>query len=112
MLRLPASLAPRIVFIQYLAGLAIVEAVRTGLGEGYERLNVRIKWPNDVYAEVPEKEGDGADGAGGADAGTGAGGRKGTFILGGKRYAKMAGVLVNSQFAGKEFTLVVGQCSL
>ncbi|UZJ54270.1 hypothetical protein CBS101457_003590 [Exobasidium rhododendri] len=87
-----------IVFVQYLAGLAIVESVRSGiLGAEYAAIGekIRIKWPNDVYAEV-------------SDADEQEGERKGTFAFRGKRYAKMAGVLVNSQFAGGRISLVVG----
>lgn len=65
---------------------------------------MRIKWPNDVYADV----GSAAE----EQAGPGQEGRKGTFEYLGRRYAKMAGVLVNSQFAGKELALVVGEFAL
>lgn len=82
-----------IVFVQYLAGLAIVESVRSGaLGQEYAEAignKIRIKWPNDVYAQIGDE-------------------RKGTFIYQNKTYAKMAGVLVNSQFAGSDLALVVG----
>ncbi|KDN37679.1 class II aaRS and biotin synthetase [Tilletiaria anomala UBC 951] len=96
-LHLPSSLASGVVFVQYIAGLAIVLAVRHALGRAYVEVGqkIRIKWPNDVYAEVGED-------APGQEQ------RKGTFTVDGKRYAKLAGVLVNSQFAGKDFALVVG----
>jgi biotin---protein ligase len=98
-LNLPGSLAPGVVFVQYLAGLAIVLAVRCGLGPEFAAIGqkIRIKWPNDVYAEVGDERADGREA------------RKGTFTQGSKRYAKLAGVLVNSQFAGKDFALVVGE---
>lgn len=87
-----------IVFVQYLAGLAIVESVRSGaLGQEYAHAignKIRIKWPNDVYAQVGD-EGEKSV-------------RKGTFTYQNKTYAKMAGVLVNSQFAGSDLALVVG----
>jgi biotin--protein ligase len=41
-----APVAP-IVFIQYLAALAIVEGIQT-YDTGYEKLGVRLKWPNDI----------------------------------------------------------------
>lgn len=88
-----------IVFVQYLAGLAIVESVRSGiLGQEYTAIGekIRIKWPNDVYAEVGQADDDDQED------------RKGTFVHLGKRYAKMAGVLVNSQFTGTQMSLVVG----
>lgn len=94
-----------IVFVQYLAGLAIVESVRGGaLGRDYAAAigsKLRIKWPNDVYAQVQDED-DSASCRGKDSA------RKGTFVWRGKRYAKMAGVLVNTQFAGSELALVVG----
>lgn len=36
-----------IVFLQYIAAIAIVEAVQS-YGEGYEKIPIRIKWPNDI----------------------------------------------------------------
>lgn len=72
--------ARKIVFIQYLFGLAVVEAVR-GV-PGYEDIGVRLKWPNDVYGDV---------GGVGTD-----------------QYRKIGGILVNSSYAGDDFTLVVG----
>ncbi|KAL9939054.1 hypothetical protein V8E36_001867 [Tilletia maclaganii] len=113
-LRLPASAAPSIVFIQYLAGLAVVLSLREGVGlppdvgrEVRARFGeavggkVRIKWPNDLYAEVEDEEDESA-------AARGLGERKGTFTKEGKRYAKLGGILVNSQFADNEFLVVVG----
>lgn len=84
-LRLPASLAPKIVFLQYLFGLAVVEAVRTA--PGYEQVGVVLKWPNDIYGDV---------------------GRAG----GPERYRKIGGVLVNSSFSGDAFNVVVGEWGL
>ncbi|CAI4213441.1 unnamed protein product [Parascedosporium putredinis] len=50
----PAHLAASrpIVFLQYLAAIATVEAVRS-YGPGYNNLDLKIKWPNDVYARDP-----------------------------------------------------------
>ncbi|KAI1814207.1 class II aaRS and biotin synthetase [Poronia punctata] len=50
----PAHLAASrpIVFIQYLAAIAIVEAIKT-YDKGYETVPVKLKWPNDIYAEDP-----------------------------------------------------------
>ena len=36
-----------VVFLQYIAALAIVEGIHT-LDEGYDKLPVKIKWPNDI----------------------------------------------------------------
>lgn len=34
-------------FVQYLASMAVVEAVKA-YGEGYDDIPVRLKWPNDI----------------------------------------------------------------
>ncbi len=36
-----------VVFLQYLAALAIVEGIKT-YDRGYEHMPVRLKWPNDI----------------------------------------------------------------
>ncbi|GAA5855329.1 hypothetical protein JCM8547_009037 [Rhodosporidiobolus lusitaniae] len=79
--RLPAEQAAnKVVFIQYLFGLAVVEAIR-GV-EGYEKLGVCLKWPNDIYADV------GGEGM--------------------ERFKKIGGILVNSSFSEGQFNLVIG----
>ncbi|CEH14264.1 Biotin holocarboxylase synthetase/biotin-protein ligase [Ceraceosorus bombacis] len=100
-LLLPQSSARGVVFIQYLAALAIVESVRSGaLGPDYAKHlgpKLRVKWPNDVYADVGQSRSEEV-----------AKPRTGTFVHNGRNYAKLAGILVNSQFAGKDFQLVLG----
>ncbi|KAK2828947.1 hypothetical protein Q5P01_019981 [Channa striata] len=44
---LRSRLGQRIPFLQHLAALAVVEAVRTL--PGYEDIDLRVKWPNDIY---------------------------------------------------------------
>lgn len=106
--RVPVSMASKTVFLQYLSGLAVVEGIRIALGDSEAgravAQKVRIKWPNDIYAEIPRVDSD-------ASLATGASARAktATFELGGKRYAKLGGILVNSQFSGgNEFVLVSG----
>lgn len=91
----PIQIGPKLVFVQYLAGLAIVLAIRQGLGQEYAAVGgkVRLKWPNDIYAQVT------------SDAG---GQRKGVFEHLGKKWAKMGGILVNSQYMDGNWSLVVG----
>ncbi|PHH66498.1 hypothetical protein CDD81_6973 [Ophiocordyceps australis] len=50
----PARLAASrpIVFTQYVAAIAIIEAIQS-LGVGYQELPVKLKWPNDIYALDP-----------------------------------------------------------
>ncbi|OJJ81605.1 biotin--[acetyl-CoA-carboxylase] ligase BPL1 [Aspergillus glaucus CBS 516.65] len=71
-----------IVFIQYLAAMAVVKGIKS-YDQGYEKLPVKMKWPNDVYAldpDKPEKQ----------------------------QYAKICGILVNSHFSANEYVSVVG----
>ncbi|KAA8586366.1 hypothetical protein FQN60_000202 [Etheostoma spectabile] len=44
---LSSRLGQRIPFLQHLAALAVVEAVRTL--PGYQDIDLRVKWPNDIY---------------------------------------------------------------
>ncbi|KAI9828032.1 MAG: biotin holocarboxylase synthetase [Thelocarpon impressellum] len=71
-----------VIFVQYLAALAIVEGIKT-YDAGYKDVPVKLKWPNDIYAEDPAKPGQ-------------------------KIYVKIGGILVNSSYAGNEYLLVVG----
>ncbi|KAK9377893.1 biotin-protein ligase [Lipomyces chichibuensis] len=84
------AVAP-VVFVQYIASLAIVEAIRT-YGPGYDELDIRLKWPNDVYARNPAYDEAVAEGITPLPA----------------KYLKIAGILVNSNFADNEYLLVVG----
>ncbi|KAG0021769.1 biotin holocarboxylase synthetase [Podila clonocystis] len=70
------------VFVQYLVALAVVEAVCSM--PGYEDVPLKLKWPNDIYAEAPIE--DGSE----------------------RKMIKIGGVLVNSNFSGSEFLLVIG----
>lgn len=72
-----SSSAP-VVFVQYLAALAVVKGIHS-YEKGCEKIPVRLKWPNDVYAEA----------------------EKGKFV-------KIGGILVNSSYSGGDYTLVVG----
>ncbi|KAI7902126.1 biotin-protein ligase [Cokeromyces recurvatus] len=65
-----------VVFIQYIIALAIVDSIRNR--PGYENIPLRLKWPNDIYADLPS-------------------GLK-----------KVGGLLVNSSFVQDEFSLVIG----
>lgn len=52
---LSSPLGQRSPFVQHLAALALVKAVRNT--EGYEGVNIRVKWPNDIYYETHAKIG-------------------------------------------------------
>lgn len=66
-----------VVFIQYIIALAVVESIRER--PGYENTPLRLKWPNDIYAETK------LDGL-----------------------KKVGGLLINSTFVDDEFVLVIG----
>ncbi|KAB8230331.1 biotin--[acetyl-CoA-carboxylase] ligase BPL1 [Aspergillus alliaceus] len=71
-----------VVFIQYLAAMAVVQGIKS-YDKGFEEMPVKMKWPNDVYALDPESA------------------EKG-------RYTKITGILINSQYSSGEYISVVG----
>jgi biotin---protein ligase len=73
-----------VVFVQYLAAMAVVQAVKQ-YARGYNKLRLRLKWPNDIYAGINATEGEKDD-----------------------TYIKIGGVLVNSTYSGDSYGLVVG----
>ncbi|KAI4125198.1 MAG: hypothetical protein LQ338_004398 [Usnochroma carphineum] len=83
-IRHPMSLMPQapVVFLQYLAALAIVEGIKT-YDRGYERIPVRLKWPNDIFAADPSDHS-------------------------GQTFVKIGGILVNSHYSTSEYLSVVG----
>jgi biotin--protein ligase len=86
-LRALALPAPRLVFVQYLAGLAIVRACCDGRALGAERgARVRLKWPNDVYVDLPSSS---------------------SSVVGSEK-KKVGGVLVNMSFADGNVDLIIG----
>ncbi|EME41921.1 hypothetical protein DOTSEDRAFT_55606 [Dothistroma septosporum NZE10] len=72
-----------VVFVQYLAALAIVAGIQT-YDKGYEKLPIKLKWPNDIYALKP------------------------TSDPSREAYVKIGGILVNSSYSGGDYTLIVG----
>lgn len=79
---LPAS---RLVFVQYLFALAVVDASRELLGQAGDR--IKLKWPNDIYALVNVTDEEGR-------------------IREEKR--KIGGILVSTNFNAGEVDVVVG----
>ncbi|KAI5794409.1 biotin-protein ligase [Peziza echinospora] len=75
-----------VVFVQYLAAMAIVEAAKT-YEPGYGDVPVKLKWPNDIYAEDPKHV---------------------STTNADKKYVKIGGILVTSTYANNEYILVVG----
>jgi biotin--protein ligase len=83
LLRVSLSLLPasKLVFVQYLFALAVVEACRDANILGERGNCTRLKWPNDLYAVV----------------GPGMEDRK-----------KIGGILVNTSFSGGNVDIIVG----
>lgn len=75
--------ANKLVFIQYLFALAVVEACKEDNVLGKWGEGIRLKWPNDLYALVGE----------------------------GEEKRKVGGVLVNTSFSGGNVDVVIG-CGL
>ena len=70
-----------VVFIQYLAALAIVQGIK-GYAPGYEKIPVKLKWPNDIYAQLP--------------------GSSNNPVV------KIGGILVNSSYSRDTYDIVCG----
>ncbi|PNY26393.1 Biotin-protein ligase [Tolypocladium capitatum] len=81
----PAHLAVSrpVVFIQYIAAIAIVEAIQS-LDVRYEKLPVKLKWPNDIYALDPTKP------------------------AGAKQYVKIGGILSQCGYCDGSYQIVLG----
>ncbi|KAK5128510.1 hypothetical protein LTR85_003179 [Meristemomyces frigidus] len=90
-----SSTAP-VVFIQYLAALAIVAGIHGYDRGGYDKLPIKLKWPNDIYALDPTA------------AAAAAAGSRGSGKTERDKYVKIGGILVNSSYAGGDYTLVCG----
>ncbi|RKF57452.1 Biotin--protein ligase [Golovinomyces cichoracearum] len=79
-----------IVFIQYLAAIAIVQGIHT-YEKGFENLPIKLKWPNDIYAEDPSKR------------------QSNSNKNSQQSYVKIGGILVNSSYTFNEgYNLVTG----
>ena len=70
-----------VIFIQYLAALAIVRGIKN-YAPGYQQIPIKLKWPNDIYAQLP--------------------GSVSNPIV------KIGGILVNSSYSGTSYTIVCG----
>ncbi|KAF8888834.1 hypothetical protein BD779DRAFT_1439855 [Infundibulicybe gibba] len=79
--RLPPN---KLVFVQYLFGLAVADACRDDAVLGALGKKIRLKWPNDIYAVVGPGESD---------------------------VKKIGGILVNASFTGNNVDIVIG-CGL
>ena len=81
---LPYLPAARLVYVQYLVGIAIVRACQFYLGADGSK--VKLKWPNDIYAVLHQ------DGA--------------------TKKLKLGGILISSTFQDGNVSVLIGECFL
>lgn len=91
--RQPLSMAARMVFVQYLAALAMAVGLEHAFGPAVCG-RLRIKWPNDVYAQV--------------ESGSPIPGVVRTVDGVPRTYAKVGGALVNATTHGGDLAMVIG----
>ncbi|KAF2712062.1 class II aaRS and biotin synthetase [Pleomassaria siparia CBS 279.74] len=70
-----------VIFVQYLAAIAIIRGVKQ-YAPGYDKVPVKLKWPNDIYAQIP--------------------GHASNPVV------KIGGILVNSSYSGSSYDVVLG----
>lgn len=86
-----------VVFVQYLVGLAIIQGIQS-YEPGYASIPVKLKWPNDIYALNPSD----SQASNGKASGSSQSSSKSNNMV------KIGGILVNSSYAGSDYTLVAG----
>lgn len=84
-----ALMSAPVVFIQYLAAMAIVDGIKNYNGSLYQKMPIKLKWPNDIFALDPDKF---ATNGGDKPA----------------NYTKIGGILVNSHYNSNDFIAVCG----
>ena len=107
-IRHPMALMSRapVVFVQYLAAMAVVQGIKTYSSSSsattnrtsntpYATLPIKLKWPNDIYALAPSKTSD-ADANAAADPSNP------------DAYTKIGGILVNSHYNAESYIAVCG----
>ena len=95
-----AETAP-VVFVQYLVGLAIVDAIKT-YEPAYQRMPIKLKWPNDIYVRRQKNI---SSSSSSLPSNNGETNRSGEEE---REYVKIGGILVNSTYTGGDYTLVIG----
>ena len=90
-----------LVFVQYMAALAIVEGIKS-YDDGFESLEVKLKWPNDIcrfsWSHVVERDHKISNSVTQTDA----------VDPKTKALEKIGGILINSHYTDDEFMSVVG----
>lgn len=81
--------AAPVVFVQYLAAMAIVNGIKSFESSLYKNMPIKLKWPNDIFALDPIKaKENGGDRS--------------------ENYTKIGGILVNSHYNSQEYIAVCG----
>ncbi|CAA9966406.1 Biotin-[acetyl-CoA-carboxylaseligase] [Pyrenophora teres f. maculata] len=70
-----------VIFIQYLSALAIIRGIKS-YAPGYQDIPVKLKWPNDIYAQLPGSSNN--------------------------PLVKIGGILVNSSYSGSTYDIIAG----
>ena len=55
--RIPRNCGSKLIFVQYLAALSVIEGIKKSKNCGAVRHDVRIKWPNDIYLGTQTQKG-------------------------------------------------------
>lgn len=85
---LALSATAPVIFVQYLAALAVVQGIQN-YDKGYDKLPIKLKWPNDIYALDPKAS-------------------TTTTSSNKSPYVKIGGLIVTSSYSGGDYTLVAG----
>lgn len=85
-----------VVFVQYLAALAIIEGVKSYDSDLYKNMPIKLKWPNDIYALDPSK----------VDHTTPT--SESDMSASRDAYVKIGGILVNSHYNAQDYIAVCG----
>lgn len=95
-IRHPVALTAQapVIFLQYLAALAIVQGIKT-YDVGYKNLPIKLKWPNDICKRPKAVE-------------ISSDLKQDALDPSSKAYVKIGGILVNSHYNSSEFLSVIG----
>ena len=88
-----------VVFVQYLAALAIVEGVKSYDKDLYKDIPIKLKWPNDIYALDPAKI---------STLPTTDTANRNNNPCDRDKYVKIGGILVNSHYNAQDYIAVCG----
>ncbi|KAF7503141.1 hypothetical protein GJ744_004283 [Endocarpon pusillum] len=103
-IRHPMSLMQQapVVFVQYLAALAIIEGVKSCDKDLYKDIPIKLKWPNDIYALNPARA------ASTSSSITNTANESIKSTINQDQYIKIGGILVNSHYNAQDYIAVCG----